>query len=58
MGPPITYRVDGKQYVTLMGGVGLGVVATGRGNSVTPAAPKLLTFVIDGTMSLPTPTVP
>ena len=24
MGPPITYRVDGKQYVALMGGVGSG----------------------------------
>jgi quinohemoprotein ethanol dehydrogenase len=58
MGPPITYRVDGKQYVSLMGGVGLAVAPTGRGNAATPAAPKLLTFVLDGTLSLPTASQP
>jgi quinohemoprotein ethanol dehydrogenase len=58
MGPPITYRLDGKQYVSLMGGTGAGVAPTGRGNAVTPAAPKLLTFVLDGTLSLPTATQP
>ena len=35
MGPPITYRVDGKQYVSLMGGVGAGAAPTGRGNAAT-----------------------
>ena len=28
MGPPITYRLDGKQYVALMGGVGPPPAAT------------------------------
>jgi outer membrane protein assembly factor BamB len=54
MGPPITYQVDGKQYVTLMGGVGIVV-----GRNVEPGAPppaptaqtvfpKMMTFVLDG----------
>src|SRR5579862_1420422 len=34
MGPPITYEIDGRQYVSLMGG---------------QMMPKLLTFVLDGT---------
>src|SRR5439155_11238824 len=56
MGPPITYMLDGKQYVTLMGGQGTlpaplpnapppPAGATPPGPTV---APKLLTFVIDG----------
>ena len=58
MGPPITYRFDGKQYVSLMGGVGSVVAPTGRGNAAPPAAPRLLTFVLDGTLPLPTATQP
>ena len=41
MGPPITYVLDGKQYVALMGGAGQ---AAGGGG----AAPKLLVFMIGG----------
>jgi quinohemoprotein ethanol dehydrogenase len=51
MGPPITWQAGGKQYVSLMGGVG-NVAAgnnAGPGNSATPNPPRLLTFVIDGT---------
>ena len=54
MGPPITYMLDGKQYIALMGG--LGVV---MGRDLPPGAPvptatpqtvfpKLLTFALDG----------
>jgi quinohemoprotein ethanol dehydrogenase len=60
MGPPITYMIDGKQYVALAGG--LGAIA-GRGGapppppsgtpSPAPVTPKLLTFVIDGNAPLP-----
>jgi glucose dehydrogenase len=49
MGPPITYRLDGRQYIALMGGVG--TVAAGNagpGNQVTPFRPKLMTFVLVG----------
>ena len=49
MGPPITYRLDGRQYVAVMGGVG--TVAGGNagpGNQATPFLPKLMVFVLDG----------
>ena len=47
MGPPITYRIDGRQYVALMGGVGSAAAGTaGPGNQATPFAPKLLTFAL------------
>jgi quinohemoprotein ethanol dehydrogenase len=61
MGPPITYMLDGKQYISLMGGLGTlpppipgaappqpGATATGP-----PVLPKLLTFVLDGKAALP-----
>jgi glucose dehydrogenase len=55
MGPPITYRVDGRQYVALMGGVGSVTAGNSRpGNNATPFAPKLLVFTIDGKAPLPT----
>jgi quinohemoprotein ethanol dehydrogenase len=56
MGPPITYRLDGKQYIALMGGVGTAAAGgnAGPGNTDTPFSPKLLTFVLDGTTPLPT----
>ena len=48
MGPPITYRLDGRQYVALMGGVGTVTLGNaGPGNSATPFSPKLLTFALD-----------
>ena len=54
MGPPITYRLDGRQYVALMGGVGAAAPGgnAGPGNQATPFSPKLVTFVIDGTLNL------
>jgi quinohemoprotein ethanol dehydrogenase len=64
MGPPVTYQIDGKQYVSLMGGTGpiVGPVpgaAAAGGNApagapaATPVLPKLLTFVLDGKAPLP-----
>ena len=46
MGPPITYRVDGRQYVALMGGVGAVTGGAGPGNQATAFPPKLLTFAV------------
>ena len=50
MGPPITYQLDGKQYIALMGGVGAAAPGgnAGPGNQPTPFSPKLLTFVLGG----------
>ena len=54
MGPPITYELDGRQYIALAGGQGIVV-----GRNVEPGAPppqagpttifpKLMVFVLDG----------
>jgi quinohemoprotein ethanol dehydrogenase len=59
MGPPITYLLDGKQYISLMGGQGTVVARNVEAAVTTPPAanaappapperPKLLTFVLDG----------
>jgi hypothetical protein len=56
MGPPITYMLDGKQYVSLMGGTGRIVPrneAPAAPGAVLPPSPKLLTFVLDGKGTLP-----
>jgi quinohemoprotein ethanol dehydrogenase len=54
MGPPITYQVDGKQYIALMGGLGIVVARSAEPGAPPPPAnpqtvfPKLMTFVLDG----------
>jgi quinohemoprotein ethanol dehydrogenase len=58
MGPPMTYMLDGKQYVTLAGGTGRvtpGADAPPRPptDGPGPSLPKMLTFVLDGTAALP-----
>ena len=53
MGPPITYELDGKQYIALMGGVGLVVARNVEPGAPPPTAsaetvfPKLMTFELD-----------
>jgi quinohemoprotein ethanol dehydrogenase len=54
MGPPITYRIDGRQYVAVMGGVGNVTGNAGPGNTATTFNPKLMTFALGG--SAPTTT--
>ena len=47
MGPPVTYLVDGTQYVALMGGQG--TVVGGRGGNPansTPVAPRLYAYTL------------
>ena len=61
MAPPITYMLDGKQYVAFMGGQGVvlpplpnvpppapGAVPGNAASVGGTAPPKLLTFVLDG----------
>jgi quinohemoprotein ethanol dehydrogenase len=54
MGPPITYQLDGKQYVALMGGQGIVVARSAEPGAPAPPPtattvyPKLMTFVLDG----------
>jgi quinohemoprotein ethanol dehydrogenase len=54
MGPPMTFMVDGKQYIALMGGNG-GAPSPGVAGSSKPSAqkPMLLVFGLDGKAALP-----
>lgn len=53
MGPPITFAIDGKQYIALMGGSG-GTASPGRSaEATTPMKPRLLVFGLDGKAQLP-----
>ena len=51
MSPPITYMLDGKQYVAVAGGVGGTGGRGGKGGP--PVSPKLLVFTLDGKALLP-----
>ena len=51
MGPPMTFMLDGKQYVSLQGGQWAAGSGFG-GGAASPILPKLLTFVLDGTARL------
>ena len=60
MGPPITYMLDGKQYISLMGGTGPvpprgggGIAAPPAQPPTPPVLPKLYTFVLDGKAPIP-----
>jgi quinohemoprotein ethanol dehydrogenase len=59
MGAPITYEIDGKQYISLMGGMGVteryGLTAKNPPTPPSPSTvyPRLLTFVLDGKAQLP-----
>jgi quinohemoprotein ethanol dehydrogenase len=52
MSPPITYMLDGKQYVAVAGGVG-GTGGRGGRGGAPPVNPKLLVFALDGKATLP-----
>ena len=54
MGPPITYELDGKQYVAVTGGQGIVVARSAEPGAPPPPAtadtvfPKLMVFELDG----------
>jgi quinohemoprotein ethanol dehydrogenase len=52
MGPPMTFMLDGKQYVSVQGGQGAAGSGFGGGGA-SPILPKLLTFVLDGKAEIP-----
>jgi quinohemoprotein ethanol dehydrogenase len=57
MGPPMTFAIDGKQYIALMGGTGgtASVGTTNPGAVTTQQKPMLLVFGLDGKAELPKP---
>ena len=53
MAPPITYEVDGKQYVAFGGGLGRAANIVGPTNEKVDNAPMLFVFALDGKAELP-----
>ena len=58
MAPPITYEVEGKQYVAFAGGLGRANSIVGPTNDKVENAPMLFVFALDGTAPLPAPPPP
>jgi len=58
MAPPITYEVDGKQYVAFQGGLGRAANINGANNEKIDAPPMLFVFALDGTAEMPTAAPP
>jgi quinohemoprotein ethanol dehydrogenase len=57
MGPPISYEIDGKQYVALLGGIGRAESGASK-NSKMDAPPLLFVFALDGKAQMPEPAPP
>ncbi len=55
MAPPITYEIDGKQYVAFLGGAGRGAATMGPVDDKVDNPPLLFVFALDGKAPLPTP---
>jgi quinohemoprotein ethanol dehydrogenase len=58
MAPPITYEVDGKQYVVFGGGLGRPANTVGPNNAKVDAPPILFVFTLDGNAEMPAPAPP
>jgi quinohemoprotein ethanol dehydrogenase len=56
--PPITYQVDGKQYVAVMGGLGRPATVVGPNDAKVDGPPLLFVFELDGKTPMPTPVAP
>jgi quinohemoprotein ethanol dehydrogenase len=55
MAPPITYEIDGKQYVAFMGGLGRPAVTVGPTNAKLDAPPLWCVVELDGKTPMPAP---
>jgi hypothetical protein len=55
MAPPITYEIDGKQYLAFMGGAGRGAGVMGPVDAKVDNPPLLFVFALDGKAALPAP---
>ena len=58
MAPPITYEVDGTQYVAFAGGLGRPNSTFGATTDTVENAPMMFVFALDGTAALPPPPPP
>ncbi len=55
MAPPVTYEVDGKQYVAFQGGLGRLATIVGPNEAKVDNPPIMFVFALDGTAELPKP---
>ena len=55
MAPPITYEVDGKQYIAFMGGLGRAATIEGPNDAKVDNAPMLFVLALDGKEEFPKP---
>jgi outer membrane protein assembly factor BamB len=58
MAPPITYEVDGKQYVAFQGGLGRPAPTVGPNDEKVEHPPMLFVFALDGKAELPSAAPP
>jgi quinohemoprotein ethanol dehydrogenase len=58
MAPPITYEVDGKQYVAFSGGLGRPANVVGPNDAKVDFPPILFVFALDGKAEMPAPAPP
>jgi len=58
MAPPITYEVDGKQYVAFQGGLGRPAATVGPNDAKIDNPPMMFVFALDGNAELPKPAPP
>ena len=56
--PPITYEIDGKQYVAFMGGAGRAATIVGPNDAKVDNPPLLFVFALDGRAELPAAAAP
>ncbi len=53
MAPPVTYEVDGKQYVAFQGGLGRPAPTNGPNDAKIDNPPILFVFALDGNAEMP-----
>jgi len=58
MAPPITYEVDGKQYVAFQGGLGRPAATVAPNNEKIDNPPMMFVFALDGKAEMPKPAPP
>jgi quinohemoprotein ethanol dehydrogenase len=58
MAPPITYEVDGTQYVAFQGGLGRPATTVGPNDAKIDNPPMMFVFALDGKAELPKPAPP
>lgn len=58
MAPPITYEVDGTQYVAFQGGLGRPAQTVGPNDAKIDSPPMMFVFALDGKAEMPKPAAP